>query len=273
MSGYLDIAIGAAKQAGNLLIKMQQDHLVIEKKGDVNLVTQADRDSEALIRKIIAENYPEHDFKAEEGTESSHKSEYLWLVDPLDGTTNYAHRFPVWCISICLLENRNPIAGCIYNPNLDELFTVEKGRGSFLNNKRIARSRTSKLSEALLATGFPYDIRESTENNLTEFSRFAVKARAIRRAGAAALDLAYLACGRFDGFWEFKLAPWDIAAGSLLAEEAGCRLTDWVGGKFDIFEGEVLSSNGLIHDEMLAVLKSLREERKAPEESSFEDKC
>jgi myo-inositol-1(or 4)-monophosphatase len=266
MSEYLDIAVQAAKEAGELLMKMHKDRLVIEKKGEVNLVTQADRDSEALIRKIIAENYPDHDFKAEEGTESRHKSKYLWLVDPLDGTTNYAHRFPVWCISICLLENRDPIVGCIYNPNLDELFTVEKGKGSFLNGDKIEPSKTSKLSEALLATGFPYDIRKSSDNNLNEFSRFAIEAQAIRRAGSAALDFAYLACGRFDGYWEFKLSPWDIAAGSLLAGEAGCRVTNWAGGDFDLFSGEVLSSNGLIHDEMLAVLERVSGGNKVPDE-------
>jgi myo-inositol-1(or 4)-monophosphatase len=258
MSDFLETAIRAAKEAGDLLMRMQNEHLVIEKKGEVNLVTRADRDSEALIRRIIAESYPDHDFRAEEGTEASHKSKFLWLVDPLDGTTNYAHRFPVWCISICLLEHRNPIAGCVYNPHDDELFTAEKGRGAFLNGDKIAPSRTSKLSEALLATGFPYDIRETSSNNIKEFSRFALEAQAIRRAGSAALDFAYLACGRFDGYWEFKLSPWDIAAGSLLAGEAGCKVTNWAGGEFDIFSGEVLSSNGLIHDEMLAVLKSIK---------------
>lgn len=258
MSEYLDTAIHAAREAGKLQIRMRQNDLEIEKKGDVNLVTQADRDSEALIRKIIFEKFPDHSFIAEEGTESHQKSKYLWIVDPLDGTTNYAHSFPVWCVSICLLENLKPIVGCVYNPNLDELFTAEKGRGSYLNNKKIAKSKTSKLSDSLLATGFPYDIRESSGTNLREFARFSLAAQAIRRAGSAALDLSYVACGRFDGFWEFKLSPWDIAAASLMASESGCRLSNWTGGPFDIFSGEVLATNGLIHDEMIAVLKDVR---------------
>ncbi len=265
MSNYLSTAIKAAKEAGELLTRMQQGHLEIEKKGDVNLVTKADRDAEALIKQIISREFPDHDFKAEEGTESNRNSSFLWLVDPLDGTTNYAHHFPVWCVSICLLKDKDPIAGCIYNPNLGELFTIEKGSGSFLNNRKICRSNTLKLSESLLATGFPYDIRVTSENNLLEFSRFAVEAQAIRRAGSAALDLAYLACGRFDGYWEYKLSPWDIAAGSLLAREAGCRLTTWAGEQFDIFKGEVLASNGLIHDEMIEVLKHVRGARKNPD--------
>jgi myo-inositol-1(or 4)-monophosphatase len=255
MSGYLDTAITAAREAGDLLSKMLQGELTIEKKGAVNLVTNADLASEELIRKIIFDRFPEHSFMAEEGTALSRKSRYLWVVDPLDGTTNYAHRFPVWCVSICLLEDRVPIVGCIYNPNLNECFSTERGEGAYLNGNMIVPSHTPKLSEALLTTGFPYDIRDSQNNNLNEFSAFALTAQAIRRAGSAALDLAYVACGRFDGFWEFKLSPWDVAAGSLLVEQAGGMLTNWRGGKFDIFKGEVLASNCLIHDEMVTLLK------------------
>jgi myo-inositol-1(or 4)-monophosphatase len=257
MSDYLDTAKIAACEAGALLVKMLKGKLTIEKKGAVNLVTDADLASEALIRKIIFDKYPEHSFMAEEGTASSQKSNYLWVVDPLDGTTNYAHHFPVWCVSICLLENGVPLAGCIYNPNLDECFTAERGKGVYLNDKNISPSSTPKLSDSLLTTGFPYDIRDSEKTNLNEFSAFALSAQAIRRAGSAALDLAYVACGRFDGYWEFKLAPWDTAAGVLLVEEAGGKLTNCQGGKFDIFKGEVLASNGQIHDEMLAVLRSV----------------
>jgi myo-inositol-1(or 4)-monophosphatase len=258
MSEYLDIAIKAAREAGSLLTRMQATHFTIEKKGEVNLVTDADRGAEALIKEIILEKFPGHDFMGEEGTASTLKSRYLWVVDPLDGTTNYAHHFPVWCVSICLLEDGSPIAGCVYNPNLDECFTAERGNGAYLNSRRIEISKISTLLESLLATGFPYDIRESPNNNLIEFSTFAVRAQAIRRAGSAALDLAYVASGRFDGYWEFKLSPWDIAAGSLLVEEAGGKLTNWSGDKFDIFKGEIVASNRLIHDEMLAVLRKIK---------------
>ncbi len=258
MSEFLEIAIRAAREAGSLLMEMQTIHLTVEKKGEVNLVTDADRSAEALIRKIIFEKFPGHSFMAEEGTASKQKSRYLWVVDPLDGTTNYAHHFPVWCVSIGLLEDGNPIVGCVYNPNLDECFTAEKGNGAYLNSKIIEVSKTSALLESLLATGFPYDIRQSSNNNLAEFSTFAVHAQAIRRAGSAALDLSYVAAGRFDGYWEFKLSPWDIAAGSLLVEEAGGKLTNWSGAKFDIFKGEIVASNGLIHNEMLAVLRKIK---------------
>jgi myo-inositol-1(or 4)-monophosphatase len=258
MSDFIEIAVRAAREAGSLLMEKQKSQFSIEKKGAVDLVTDADRASEALIRDIIFDKFPGHSFQAEEGTVSTQKSPYLWLVDPLDGTTNYAHRFPVWCVSICLLESENPIAGCVYNPNLDECFTAERGGGAFLNGNRISVSKTDRLSDSLLATGFPYDIRESNINNLKEFSAFALSAQAIRRAGSAAMDLAYVACGRFDGFWEMKLHPWDIAAGSLLVQEASGLITSWSGSKFEIGSGEVLSSNGLIHAEMLNVLKGVR---------------
>ena len=258
MSGYLDIAIRAAKEAGAFLSERIGKHLTIEKKGQVNLVTDADRDSEKLIKEIILARYPQHSFKAEEGTESAKRSRYLWLVDPLDGTTNYAHGFPVYCVSIALLKDDELIVACIHNPNLDECFAAEKGKGAFLNGLPIMPSSTEKLDDALLATGFPYDIRESSENNLKEFAAFAVVARAIRRAGSAALDLAYTACGRFDGYWEFKLSPWDVAAGILIVNEAGGKVTNWSGRKCDIFKGEVLASNGKIHDKMLGVLEKVR---------------
>lgn len=258
MSEFLDIAIKAAKEAGTLLSERFGKHLAIEKKGQVNLVTDADRESEKLIKEIILARFPQHSFKAEEGTESANRSRYLWLVDPLDGTTNYAHGFPVYCVSIALLEDDEVIVACIYNPNLDECFTAEKGKGAYFNGHPITPSRTKKLDDALLATGFPYDIRESTDNNLKEFAAFAVVARAIRRAGSAALDLAYTACGRFDGYWEFKLSPWDMAAGILIVNETGGRITNWSGQKCDIFKGEVLASNGKIHDEMLGVLEKVR---------------
>jgi myo-inositol-1(or 4)-monophosphatase len=258
MSEFLDIAIKAAREAGGLLAERFHQQLTIEKKGEVNLVTDADREAEGLIKRIISSHFPDHAFKAEEGTETSRKSRYLWMVDPLDGTTNYAHGFPVYCVSIALLRDMQAIVGCILNPNLDECFTTEKGLGAYLNGNRIAVSREGHLADSLLATGFPYDIRESSDNNLREFCSFATAALAIRRAGSAALDLAYVACGRFDGFWEFKLSPWDIAAGSLMVEEAGGKVTSWSGGRYDLFTGEILASNGTIHEQMFNILKTMR---------------
>jgi len=258
VSEFVDIAVKAAKDAGSLLLDMRDSNLTIEKKGMVDLVTNADRASEKLIREVIDSNFPSHQFVAEEGTLAKSESEYKWLVDPLDGTTNYAHGFPVWCIAIGLLKGSEIIAGCIYNPNLDECFTAEKGKGAFLNGKPIHVSETAKLDDALLATGFPYDIRTSGDDNLKEFTAFYKKAQAVRRAGAAALDLAYVACGRLDGFWEFKLSPWDIAAGILLIEEAGGKASTYFGGPYDIFKGELLASNGLIHTEMSAILQTVR---------------
>jgi len=258
MSEFLEVAEKAAREAGALLASMFHRPMAIEKKGQVNLVTDADRMSEELIKNIITSHFPDHSFKAEEGTESSRDSRYLWIVDPLDGTTNYAHGFPVYCVSIGLVKDRELIAGCIYNPNLDECFTAEKGRGALLNGRRITVSEMPDLKDSLLATGFPYDIRESPNNNLREFAEFATAALAIRRAGSAASDLAYVACGRFDGFWEFKLSAWDIAAGILLVEEAGGKVTSWSGGPYDIHKGEVLASNGRIHRQMMAVLDSVK---------------
>ncbi len=253
---YLKTAEYAARQAGDLLTKRFTRELKIEKKGRINLVTDADRASEELIKRIISETYPEHSFLAEEGTGTKSGSPYLWVVDPLDGTTNFAHGLPIWCVSIGLLKDREIIAGCVYNPNLDECFTAERGSGACLNGHPIAVSTTQTLDDALLATGFPYDIRESPLDNLSQFASFAKSARAVRRAGAAALDLAYTACGRFDGFWEFKLSPWDIAAGILLIEEAGGQATSYSGDQYDIYQGELLASNGKIHNAMIEILRN-----------------
>ena len=258
MSDFLEVAIDAARQAGRLLLDLRGSRLNIEKKGKVDLVTDADRRSEDLIRKIISENFPDHQFIAEEGTESKSDSEYRWLVDPLDGTTNYTHGFPIWCVSIALLKRGDITAGCIYNPSLDECFTAETGWGAYLNADKISVSGTEKLDDALLATGFPYDIRETDDDNLREFTAFYKQAQAVRRAGAAALDLAYVACGRFDGFWEFKLSPWDIAAGILMVTEAGGRATSYSGDRYDIYKGELLASNGLIHERMAEILREVR---------------
>jgi len=257
-SNRLKLAEYAAMEAGKYLLKVLPEKRDIGKKGVVDLVTEADRNSEKLIHEIITGEYPDDRFLAEEGTKSGSGSELIWIVDPLDGTINYAHRFPVFCVSIALVKNNVPRVGCIYNPNLDERFTAVKGNGAFLNGQPIHVSNNDKLIDSLLATGFPYDVRESENDNMNNFVMFYKKgAQAVRRAGSAALDLAYTACGRFDGFWEFKLHAWDIAAGILLVEEAGGKATDFKSGNVDLFKGEVLASNGRIHQRMQDVLEEV----------------
>ncbi|MBN1546647.1 MAG: inositol monophosphatase, partial [Syntrophaceae bacterium] len=226
MSPYLESAMTIARQAGCLLKdKFNQPH-TIEYKGRINIVTEADRASEALIMTRIGEVYPEHDILTEESQGIATGSDFRWIIDPLDGTTNYAHGYPVFCVSIALEYKQEVCCGAVYNPMLDEMFVAEKNGGAFLNGKRIFVSETVDLSKSLLATGFPYDVRDSRENNMNYFSKMAMNARAIRRAGAAALDMAYVAAGRFDGFWELKLMPWDTAAAWLIVTEAGGAVTD-----------------------------------------------
>jgi myo-inositol-1(or 4)-monophosphatase len=257
MNEYTNTAMKAALAAGNILKEKFRGSLKVEKKGQIDLVTDVDRESEDLINNIILSKYPDHNFIAEEGSESETRSDYLWLVDPLDGTTNFAHGFPFFCVSIALLKSRDVISACIYNPNFDECFVAEINNGAYLNNREISVSTTSKLTDSLLATGFPYDIRTTQDDNIKQFTAFAKNARAVRRPGSAALDLAYTACGRFDGFWEFKLKPWDIAAGTLIVKEAGGNASSWSGDKIDIFTGEIVASNNLIHQQMLNILKSI----------------
>ena len=256
----LIIAIQAARKAGNYLLEALPNKRNITKKGVVDIVTEADRQAEKIIYEIISKTYPDDQFLAEEGTADGGDSDLTWVVDPLDGTTNYAHRFPVFCVSIALVEKGIPQVGCIYNPNLDECFTAHRGEGAFLNREPIHVSANDQLINSLLATGFPYDIRESDQDNMNNFYTFYKKgAQAVRRAGSAALDLAYTACGRFDGFWEMKLHAWDIAAGILLVEEAGGKVTNFSGGPVDLFKGEVLASNGNIHVTMQKVLEEASE--------------
>jgi myo-inositol-1(or 4)-monophosphatase len=225
-------------------------------KGKVNLVTQVDTRSERAIMKYLGKRFPGHAFLAEESGSSTRTSEYLWIIDPLDGTTNYAHGYRSYCVSIALSHRNAVVLGVVYDPNLDELFAAVRGRGARLNGRRIRVSSTASLSKSLLATGFPYDVRDSRNNNLDHFANFALKSQAVRRAGSAALDLCHTACGRFDGYWELKLGPWDVAAGSLMVVEAGGRVSDFGGGEFDIHMKELLASNGRIHRQMLDVLNA-----------------
>jgi myo-inositol-1(or 4)-monophosphatase len=248
-------AIEAALKAGAVLIRHFQKPKKIRYKGEINLVTQADRLSERVIVDHLHKNFKNHKIITEEEYSLRQESDYQWLVDPLDGTTNFAHSFPVFCVSIALLESKKIIAGVIYQPLLKELFVAEETKGAHLNGKPIRVSNTTRLDRSLLATGFPYDIRTTSDNNLNHFCNFALSAQAVRRAGAAALDLAYTAAGRFDGFWELKLHPWDIAAGIMLVQEAGGAVTDFTGGAYGITKGEIVASNGRIHPQMTRVLQ------------------
>ena len=248
-----ELAVSAAKRAGALLRENLGRAGNIEFKGAVDIVTELDKRSEALITDSIKKAFPGHGILAEETPELAAKSPCRWIIDPLDGTTNYAHGFPVFCVSIAFEQTGEVKLGVVYNPMLDELFLAEKGRGAFLNGLPIAVSKVASMDRSLLATGFPYDLRTSENNNFDHFFNFSRKAQAIRRAGAAALDLSYTAAGRFDGFWEMKLKPWDVAAATLIVKEAGGTVTDFSGRPFSIEGDECLASNGVIHGEMLEV--------------------
>ncbi|MGZ3594049.1 MAG: inositol monophosphatase family protein [Syntrophales bacterium] len=257
MDDCTDFIIAVARRAGIFLRGRLNGKHVINYKGEINIVTEEDRLSEAMITSRIRERYPDHDILAEESVGMARGSRYRWIIDPLDGTTNYAHGYPVFCVSIALEKDGEIHAGVIYNPMLDEMFVAEKGKGAFLNGRKITVSNTSDLSRSLLATGFPYDIRSDRNNNINYFNGMAKSAQAIRRAGSAALDMAYIAAGRFDGFWELKLMPWDTAAGWLLICESGGTVTDLFGGAFHLEAPHILATNGKIHRDMVELLKKI----------------
>ncbi len=254
MYRYREFIEATAREAGALLRGRIDDRHTVQYKGEINLVTEVDHLSEALIVERIRGSFPDHGILSEESPEMVNGSGYRWIIDPLDGTTNYAHGYPAFCVSIALEAQGKIRLGAVYNPMLDELFIAEKGTGAFLNGRSLKVSQTAELSRSLLATGFPYDIREDRNNNINYFESMLLNTQAVRRAGSAALDLAYLAAGRFDGFWELKLLPWDIAAGWLLVEEAGGIVTDLHSTPFDLHSPHILASNGLIHAEMSRLL-------------------
>ena len=254
---FLDIAVEAARIAGKFQLRRFASILNVTLKGDKNLVTEVDRESERLIVGHLLGSFPDHNIVAEEGEYPQGDSPFRWIIDPLDGTTNYTHGFPWFCVSIGLISAGEVGAGVIYNPMHDELFTATKGGGAFLNGHRLSVSTRSPLHNTLLGTGFPYDCASDPANNFDNFIAFQKAARGIRRAGAAALDLAYVAAGRLDGFWELKLKPWDVAAGVLMVREAGGTVTTFDGTDYDIFNHRIVASNGLIHEEMVAMLTRL----------------
>jgi myo-inositol-1(or 4)-monophosphatase len=252
----LNFAIETVREAGQILLERFGRKITITKKGDINLVTEADLASEKLIIEKICSHYPKHAILAEESGASvlNGESEWKWIIDPLDGTTNYAHGYPCFCVTIALEHKGEIVLGITFDPTRDELFAAEKGNGATLNGRQISVSETQSLSDGLLVTGFPYDTRER-DNFTRHFTDFTYKSRGIRRDGSAAIDMAYVACGRFDGFWEEGLHAWDVAAGVLLIEEAGGRVSYYDDSKFSIYKPPICASNKLIHAEMLEVLK------------------
>jgi myo-inositol-1(or 4)-monophosphatase len=249
-----EVAVRAVKEAGAILREGLEQVRTIEFKGEKNLVTDVDRRSEDAIAALVRRECPGHSLISEEGTRIQGDSGYRWFVDPLDGTTNYAHGYPCFSVSIGVEKDGELVFGVVYDPTLGELFTAERNEGAYLNGRRLHVSSVSDLSRALLATGFPPDVATATENNLDHFSNFIKLAQAVRRPGSAALDLSYVAAGRFDGFWELRLNPWDVAAGALLVTEAGGRVTDLRGQPLRLSTPRIVASNGLIHDQMLQVL-------------------
>ncbi len=239
-----------AREAGALLMEYFRQRVTVEYKGEADLVTVADRKSELLIRERLLDRWPSFDILGEEGGLQDTGSDYRWYVDPLDGTTNFAHGFPVFCVSMGLEYKGERIAGVIYDPTRDELFAAERGGGAFLNQQPIRVSKVARLAECLVATGFPSHKRHKNPN-IFFYHQITLHTHGVRRAGSAALDLCYVACGRLDGFWEFNLNPWDTAAGVLMVAEAGGKVSDFKGGPFQLDSRETLASNGLVHEQLL----------------------
>ena len=253
----LNFAIETARDAGQILLEKFGRKIGVFKKGDINLVTEADLASEKLIIERIKSYHPKHSVLAEESGEAivlGGDSSWKWIIDPLDGTTNFAHGYPCFCVTLALEHDGEIVIGVTFDPTRNELFAAEKGRGATLNNKPIRVSEAEKLSESLIVTGFPYDFKQK-ENFARHLTDFLLHSRGVRRDGSAAIDLAYVACGRFDGFWEEGLNPWDVAAGVLMIEEAGGQVSRYDGSKIDIYTPPIVASNGAIHAEMLNVLK------------------
>ncbi len=248
----LDFAIETARQAGQLLrARFEQQHTVASKSSPIDLLTEADLASERLIVARIRQRFPTHAIRAEEMAAGAQVSDVFWLIDPLDGTTNYAHGFPIFSVVIALAYRDEVQIGVTYDPLRDELFTAQRGAGAFLNGRRLRVSQAAHLGQALVATGFPYDRATNPQNNLGPFNQIMPRVRGIRRGGSAALDLAYVAAGRLDGYWEFWLNPWDWAAGALLVTEAGGTVTDVAGNPWRLDSRSMVATNGLLHGELL----------------------
>ena len=254
MDRVKEVAFQAARLSGDIL-KQRVGHVKdIDYKSAFNLVTDVDKASERQIIEIIKKAFPDDQILAEESGAHQASSTRRWLIDPLDGTTNFAHAYPCFCVSIGFEDQGKPLLGVVYNPLSDELFWAEAGRGAYLNERQIKVSGVSRLEAGLFATGFPPDSKSAKINNMKQFTEVTDLSHGVRRDGSAALDLSYVAAGRLDGYWEIKLAPWDLAAGTLLVREAGGKVTNLTGGTFDINTGHVAATNGLVHDQLIAAL-------------------
>jgi len=250
--------IQISKEAGELIRNaFGKTHSVEFKTNELNLVTETDKASEKLITDFISKKYPSHGILAEEGSEANKSAEYLWVVDPLDGTSNFAHGLPIFAVSIGVQKNGDTIAGVVYDVMRDVIYSAERSGGSFENGRRISVNKNSNLGHSMLVTGFPYDIKENPDKASERFIAFLNQARAIRRLGSAAIDFCYVASGVFDGFWEVSLHPWDICAGKLIVEEADGIVTDFDGNEIDIYSKRILATNGLVHKKMIDVMKSI----------------
>ena len=249
------VLLAATHAAGEIIQSRFHGHFQVDhKEGINNLVTEVDTQAEQAIIDIILRAFPEHAIICEESGGNNLQSEYQWIIDPIDGTVNFAHGIPLCCVSIGLRKGDDMILGAVYNPMMNELFFAQKGAGAFLNDAPIHVSKKSDFSRACLVTGFPYNWPATEEHPIRTFERFIMKGLPVRRLGSAAIDLCWVACGRFDGFWEYNLNPWDIAAGYLLVQEAGGRVTDFGGVSSTVFDKQTLATNGLIHEEMLALI-------------------
>jgi myo-inositol-1(or 4)-monophosphatase len=262
IAAFAKLADSVSRSAGAILLRGFNRRFAITYKGRINPVTEFDIKAERHIIASIRKQYPDHDVLAEESTAKSSHSPYRWIIDPLDGTVNYAHGFPVFCVSIALEYDGQVMLGVVFDPIHGELFSAVAGRGAFLNGKRVHVSRENRLERSMIATGFAYDVGTAVRNNIGYFGRMVRKAQAVRRAGSAALDTCWVACGIFDGFWELSLHPWDTAAAHLILLEAGGKITQMNGRPYSIYGGEMVASNGRIHGAMLRVLNARRRNRR-----------
>jgi myo-inositol-1(or 4)-monophosphatase len=258
LADAMKFAVTTAREAGALLRDYYRTGVTVKYKGEIDLVTEADHASEALILSRIRSAYLDCAILSEESGASANSSSAVWIVDPLDGTTNFAHGLPIFAVTLALVVNDVIELGATYNPIYDELYTALRGQGAFLNGERLHVSAASTLDKALLVTGFPYDRRTNPHNNLQQFADFSLRAQGVLRLGSAALDLGAIAAGHLDGYWEFKINPWDIAAGCLLVTEAGGQVSAPNGSPLDLYARQVVASNGLIQDEMVQVLTGSR---------------
>ena len=257
MAEIRDVLLEAAKAGGAVIEHYFKGVFKIENKSTVNdLVTEVDKHAETAIIDVIKKYYPGHSIISEEVGELIQTSDYDWIIDPIDGTVNFAHAIPICCTSIGVRHKGEMLAGAVYNPIMKELFFAEKGRGAYLNDEKISVSKKSDFKKACLVTGFPYKWPKTYEHPIKVFERFIMEGLPVRRLGSAAIDLCWVACGRFDGFWEYNLNPWDIAAGYLIVEEAGGQITNFDGDPYDVYDKETLATNGIIHEDMLKLIRS-----------------